>query len=340
MVLTLALALALLGGCPPTGDTADTADTGDTSDTDTADTAAPTERWFRVATWNVATLGSQGDPEYEAAKRILGRIDADVVALNEIGTDADVHNLADLADELGYASVVVPSYNPFGTLRNAIISKRAPTGSAWPDSAELSGDLSANDVTRLPVLVEHAITGVGTLTVVTQHWKSGWFDDDEFRRMVDSRRTVQAAARGNPQTSWVLISGDVNAEVDGPAETPTRFHSLPSSMPGGYFLGEDLYDEMTSGGLVNDAFQPLYDGGYDVVDMTQRDGTTATRPESGRRLDYIFASAGAPSGWRAEIFDCNDQSLPGLPMAGDPITASSCRLASDHLPLVIDLPLP
>ena len=76
----------------------------------------------RVATWNIETVGAPGSTEYEAALNVLNRIDADIVAVNEVASSADSANLSALAADAGYASVVVPSSNPFGADRNAILT--------------------------------------------------------------------------------------------------------------------------------------------------------------------------------------------------------------------------
>ena len=84
---------------------------------------AASQTTLRVATWNIETAGSPGSSEYNAALGVLGRIDADVVALNEIASAADASNLEALAADAGYTSLAYNSGAAFGSDRNAILSK-------------------------------------------------------------------------------------------------------------------------------------------------------------------------------------------------------------------------
>jgi hypothetical protein len=61
-----------------------------------------TARTVRVASYNVLFgVGSVNGPEYNAVADILTRIDADVVAFQEL-TSGNLANWKALADELGY----------------------------------------------------------------------------------------------------------------------------------------------------------------------------------------------------------------------------------------------
>ena len=54
-------------------------------------------------------------------------------------------------------------------------------------SADLSGDRSANDISRLFMEVTVDVSGDAVdLTVVASHWKSGTGNDDDFRRVVEA----------------------------------------------------------------------------------------------------------------------------------------------------------
>jgi hypothetical protein len=106
----------------------------------------------RIAAWNIDTVGDPDvlEPvEYEAALAILLRIDADIVALNQIAGDDDGFHLRALATEAGSGHVVVPESNPLGAQRNAIISRFAfaeePTLDVGrPSSADPSRGRTAN----------------------------------------------------------------------------------------------------------------------------------------------------------------------------------------------------
>jgi endonuclease/exonuclease/phosphatase family metal-dependent hydrolase len=323
----LALAVALTGCPTPSEDSGTTDDTGEH--------VVPTGT-FRVATWNIQYVGASGSAEHDAALLVLARLGADVVAINEVKDDADVGYLRDLAASAGYDHVVVPADNPFGGLRNAILSKHAFTAYDVPDSAELSGDTSANDMTRWAVVATIAAP-FGSLSVVSQHWKSGFDEEDQFRRAVDGLRTAQAAEREQPATSAVLVVGDVNAELDEMPEYPSVLTDFPAGMPSSYWLGADLYGQLTSDGLANNAFAGFDALGFVAVDALQPDGRDGTRPASNKRIDYILASPGVPVSWQAEVYDCWDEGFEQLPKFGDALERDVCSTASDHLPVLIDL---
>lgn len=131
----------------------------------------------------------------------------------------------------------------------------------------------------------------------------------------------------------------MNADIrDGP-QTPTQFTSIPGDLPATFVTGADILDWVTGVGLPNDPFAPLTERAS-MVDAQQVDSNYATRPESGRRLDYLFASDGILT-QGAQVFDCADEGLAGsLPLSGDPLAAETCPLASDHLPVFADLLIP
>ena len=296
----------------------------------------------RVATWNIETVGAPGSVEYQAARDLLIRIGADVVALNEIASSADSANLASLAADVGYTSVVVPASNPFGADRNAILTDLPVLSSEVHTAASLSGDPLANDISRLIVEVRVDLPGdAPDLTVVSNHWKSGTGNDDEFRRVVESHRMIQAVADLDPLFDAYILVGDVNEEIDNVPQVPSPLTSEPSGLPGSFELGADLEFALFNPGEVNDPFAHLIESQMTIAAALQLDGLDATRPASGRRLDYIFVSpVVAAGGVDAEVYDSQDEGLPGgLPKSGSPLSAGVGDAASDHLLVFADLEL-
>ena len=296
----------------------------------------------RVATWNIETVGAPGSTEYEAALDVLNRIGADIVAINEVASSADAANLTSLAADAGYASVVVPSSNPFGADRNAILTDLPLLSAIINTSADLSGDPAANDISRLMVEVTVDMPGdAPDLTVVSSHWKSGTGNDDEFRRVVESRRMAQAVADLDPLFDAYILLGDINEEADNVPQTPNPMVSEPSGLPGSFKLGSDLEALLVSGGLVNDPFTNLSAAQVSTVPAVQLDGRDATRPASGRRLDYIFVSPViAAGGVLAEVYDSSVEGLfGGLSKSGDVLPAGTSAAASDHLLVFADIEL-
>ncbi len=320
LAIPLLVALAACGPPPP--------DTGAPPGvpTGTAGSAGPT---LRIATWNIESVGAPGSDQFQAAVDILRRIDADIVGLNEIDEFEQDHAQA-LADALGYDTVIVPSSNPFGGLRNGILARIEVAEARVHTAAELSGDPDANDVTRPPV----SVSLPDGLRVAVTHCKSGFEDADEFRRTIDAIRLAQVA----DDPGAAVIMGDMNQEVD-QVDTPATFTDIPWGMPSAYFVGADVYATLTGPGLANGAFSHYDDAGYQVVPAAQMDGSLATRNASGRRIDYVLVGAAlADRVVGAEIYDSRDDGPgAGLPKAGDPPPRRASEDASDHLPVFIDL---
>lgn len=302
---------------------------------------------IRVVTWNIETVGSDGSLEYEAALDILDRIGADVVALNEIASTADAVNLEQFASDAGYPHLAYSSVPPFGSDRNAVLSQHSFVGSPIEHtSAGLSGDPTANDITRLFLEVVIDVPGNAVdLTLLTQHWKSGTGNDDEFRRSLESIRIGQAISDLASDLDAYVIAGDVNEEADSVPRTPNPFTSLPSGLPGSFSLGADLAAQLSGAGISNDPYQHLQAAdGTDatIVAALQIDGSDATRPTSGRRLDYVLISeAVAAGGVSAEVYDSQDEGLSGgLAKSGSPPATTASTDASDHFPVFVDLVVP
>lgn len=295
---------------------------------------------LRVATWNVLSVGGPGTAEYNAALAILRRLDADIVAINEVSSNTDTQNLERLRQDLGYPYAVVGQASPFGPPLVAFLSHYRLDGSATWTSPVLSGEPTANDLTRniLEIRVDAAELG-GPLSLFTTHWKSGSANADEYRRAIESTRMGSLARQRVNSGTPVVILGDVNADVSDPANVPAVFTSPPTGLPTSFNTGTDIEGVMTTGGLPNDAFAPILSSTA-IVEARQRDGSDATRPASGRRIDYIFA-ARSIAVTASEVFDCADEALPStMIFSGAPVAAIDCATASDHLPVVADLVVP
>lgn len=310
-------------GSAPTGDDDDNGD--DDDDDDTGGVA------IRVATWNIQYLGNPGSTEFEAVRAVLDRIDADIVSLNEV-SEGEESDLEDLAADLGYDTVVTPTTNPFGAEHNAILTRLPVIETDVLKSDELSDDSGANDITRWFVSVEVEVEGQ-QLAVVGQHWKSGFELIDEFRRVLESIRSVQAAESRGPDAFIVL--GDMNAELDDPAPSVPVWEYVPSGEPFDFSLGEDIA-AMLDSGIDNDVFAPLFDAGLEVVDALQLDGRDGTREESGRRIDHIFVSSEVEVK-ASEVYDARDESFGGVPKAGEAPDRDATLDASDHFPVLVDI---
>ena len=279
----------------------------------------------RVATWNIQDVGPRGSDEYTATLAILDRIGADVVGINEFneigGTNAE-ENFYNLADDAGYPFTVLPATNPFGSLRNALLSKYPFVAVTIHTSEGLSGDPGAKDITRLIIEVEIDLgADARVLTIAIEHWKAASGNNNEFRRAVESIRMAQVVGDlVSDQDAYVLM-GDVNEELENVPLRPNPFRSLPRGLPQSFSLGADLQAILKADGIVNDPFHHIVDTAQtSLLDAQQLDGNDATFPASGRRIDDVFVSCAlADLEPPAEVYDSADEGLPGgLPKYGEP----------------------
>lgn len=292
-------------------------------------------RTVRAATWNIQGVGAEGSPGFDAAVAVLLRLDADLVGLNEVdqGEDAALHELAALT---GYDHVLLPDDNPFGPLRNAVLSRLPVIDEVVWTSSALSSDADANDMTRLPVSVT-VDAGPATVSMVVQHWKAGFEDIDHLRRAVESLRAVDALGRAPGDHS--LLVGDVNHEVDqGPGDPPV-LTAVPSGAPWGFQLGADL-EALLDQGIGTDPFEPLWDADLRVLDAEQADGRPATRDSSGRRIDYVAVDPDLVERVLGTlVYDSRDDDQVSLNLEGNRPDRAVSAEASDHFPVVVELRL-
>lgn len=292
----------------------------------------------RIVSWNLQTVGTPGTTEYEAAVDVLARIGADVVGICEINGAADIANFEDLAVDLGYTETVVAGTPGFGASRCGVMSSRPVLSSTDHTAAKLAGDPAANDLSRTWTEVVFGV-GDSELTVVTSHLKSGTANADEYRRVIEATRGAQVVADLDPEVDAYVIMGDFNADVRDPHATPASFSTAPTGLPTAFVTGRDITAAMASG-LDNDPFAALADVG-EIVDAVQPDGSVATRPSSGRRLDYVIASdVLVGEGIDAEVYDAADEGLPALDKAGSAPSSTATTDASDHLPVFVDVIVP
>ena len=221
-------------------------------------TLALADQTLRVVTWNVESIGAQGSAEYNAARDVLQRIGADVVAVQEIGSDADAANLLNLASDLHYNYATVATGGPFGSDRAAFMSDLILLADTAWTAAQLSGDPAANDLTRYILEAEIDVTGQGdVMNLVVNHWKSGGANADEYRRAIETQRMAQVVARMAADTPFVLM-GDVNADVRDGSPTPSVFTAEPTAdLPTDFVTGADIRAQFLTGGLPNDPFPTL-----------------------------------------------------------------------------------
>lgn len=300
---------------------------------------------LRVASWNMAAVGEPGTAQYDAALAVLRRIDADVVGVNEVNGSNDAGYFDSLAVAAGYDyQFVSDEVSPFGTQRNGFLSKIEPEKITFHSAATLSGDEGANDLTRLLPELRIRVNGCPVWLVV-HHWKSGYGKGNVFRRAVESYRIGQILKARDGAKDPFVVMGDVNEELDALPKTPVPFFDVPDGMPPDFAVGGDINMLLASSeGIDNNAFSFLLGEppGLNTIDALQLDGSDATKSDSGRRLDYIFASSVvAEKNPQAEVYDSEDEAIAGgLGKFGSMPDTNASLLASDHFLVFSDIDLP
>ncbi|MEE9294418.1 MAG: endonuclease/exonuclease/phosphatase family protein [Phycisphaerae bacterium] len=292
----------------------------------------------RVATYNIENLSTTSGTQFNAAVAVLQRMCADVVTVQEIANTTVLNALAAAA---GYGDAVLASTsNAIDTNpdRAGVMSIYEIVSFSTETSITLSGDPFAKDLTRNFILAEINVPGgAEDLVIIANHWKAGGTaDDDEFRRSVESIRSMQAADLFASATIPYFIAGDMNDDLLDGADSPASFNSLPSGLPFSFNLGNDI-----SFPVANGVFKALQAGtgsqNLTVVNAFQVDGSDATRKASGRRLDYLWYSD-AVTVIGSEVYDSADEGLGGgLTKCGSPLSTGTSNTASDHLPVFVDI---
>jgi endonuclease/exonuclease/phosphatase family metal-dependent hydrolase len=289
-------------------------------------------------------LGAAGTPDHDSVRAILGRIDADVVALQEIdsadaaGSPSDVQVLA---ASLGYPHVYIAPVGAAGTfkapfdpdLRVAVIS-RYP----FLNSGAIRSPEDMRELTRLHAVVKVDVPGTPNDPVlVTAHLKSG-DGIDRFRRAVEMKRLAKHLnVLGLTEDDNFIITGDFNLN---PNYGGTAYHSPPAGLPSSYTLGPDIPFP------VSYSVNPLAyftAPGIARLDPRQLNGSAVTFPGgAGYTLDLMLVSpAIAGRVPDSEVYNSalDTSNGGGLPKAGQPLAAGTSATASDHFAIFADLEL-
>ncbi|WP_193213470.1 endonuclease/exonuclease/phosphatase family protein [Luteolibacter marinus] len=314
---------------------------------------------IRVATFNVGAhftqssggvyypefgLGDPGTPDHETVKQILARIDADVVALQEIDS-ADMsgspNDVAALAASLAYPYVHVATYSASGGLSGSFDTDlRVAFLSRFPYllASEIRSPAGAKELTRLPAVVKVDVPGTDRDPVlVTAHLKPGG-STDRFRRGVELKRiAAHVAGMGLTGNDNFIVTGDFNLN---PNYGNTTYQSLPSSLPSTYVLGADFPFPITYSTNPLSYFPPA---GVTLLDPRQTNGSPVTFPGgNGYALDVMLVSpalAGRPHAEEVYNSALDTSNSIGLPKAGSPLASSTSATASDHFAVFADLEL-
>lgn len=246
---------------------------------------------LRVATYNVEGIDFS-TAGYTSLVDVLKRMNADVVMIEEVDGSSEASQIGTLATAAGYSHwrVANASSSLTGGLRNAVLSKHPIASHVSWTSPAISGDPSANDITREILQVTVSVPQVcQPVAFFVVHLKASSTSTDDFRRAVEIlrlKKVIENYKNANP-AHHIVLGGDFNDDVnDGPFGN--TFNTQPGGLPASYDLGSDL-----SFPIVYDPFNTIAAiGGLSMqyLDSTLEDCSTCylTRAASGRRLDYVW----------------------------------------------------
>ncbi len=305
---------------------------------------------IRVVTFNIGayygenyfeySLGDPGTPDHETVRAILQRIDADVVALQEIHS-ADLSGSPDdldaLAARLGYPYLNVPPVTGvFDTSLRVVFLSRFPLVS----SSSIAPPAGAKDMTRRHPVVKVDVPGTDNdPLLISAHLKAGTLLADRFQRAVEMKRLtgyLTAAGIGNDDNFIVL--GDFN-----PSGTNTTFNEQPATgLPSSFVLGPDISYPLAYSTNMLSYFTTPSAVKLDARQLNGSPSTYGTTFANGPVLDLFLVSpaiAGRPLATEIYNSALDTSNNSGLSKAGDPLAANTSATASDHYAVFADLEL-
>lgn len=312
---------------------------------------------LRIATFNVAFgIGAPGSASFNAVRECLERIDADVIAFQEVDHAGEFSELATLLGQMGIpadrahlgtkgdAFVNDPwSGGDYTTTQNVAIASRYPITRTVQIGRGVPG---RKELARFPVLaaIDHPdIPGTADLTFISVHLKAGTTQADSFRRAVEARRvTDQIRADGlDVPGSRVFVLGDFNASDFG--SQPASFGTAVSggftfgdgsSLPVSWQMGQDL---VSAGSIAYATFpHRAFDGlPLRAADTLRADGLSeSTFAYANYHIDYLFCPVDLVTGgqvfgeaWTSRM----DHAFDGLPKRQSIATPALTETATDHL---------
>ena len=304
---------------------------------------------IRVATFNVGAkldlnstnlfdygIGDPGIVDHETVKAVLDRIDADVVALQEIHSDdlsGNPDDLDNMAAALGYPYIYPASKsNAFDTTLSVVILSRFPFSS----TQSIGSPPGAKEITRLHPAVRVDVPGtVNDPLIISAHLKAGTSAQEKFRRAIEMRRLVgHLSTVGMTNDDNFVILGDFN-----PSSSNSTYSTLPANLPTTFDLGSDITLPVT---YSTNPLAYFTTPSAVKLDPRQVNGSKVTRPSSGTTLDLFLVSPAI--GGRPLFSEIYNSSLDvsnstGLPKAGSPLADNTSELASDHLAVFVDIEL-
>ena len=309
---------------------------------------------LRVATFNIGAhlvvepgraayfdygLGPPGTPDHDSVREILRRIDADVVALQEIhSADINAGHVDALANGLGYTHRFLSTTAfAFDTNLRVIFFSRFP----FLSNTAIASPSGARDLTRLIPAVKIDIPGTTRDPVlIAAHLKSGSGASDLFQRAVEMRRlTDHLNALNLTADDNFLILGDFNL-----SDSDRTFTVLPpSGLPDLFDLGDDIlypihYFTAPLDYFSSPAVNRIIPRQLNNSTVTFKSQTSGS--ESAIDLFMVSPIIGSRP-LHTEIYNSalDTSNSSGLPKAGAPLAAGTSTAASDHFAVFGDVEL-
>ena len=290
---------------------------------------------IRVATLNVEFgLGTPGSTGFEATAAILRRIDADVIALQELNRtdfEGSPSSFESLATALGYAHLHAATIE--GVLDSGL---RAGFISRYPLSSvtNIRSPAGALDMVRqIPAILVDVPGTVADPTILTLHLKCCLDPDDPFRRAVELKRASDyLAGQALTVEDNLIILGDFNL-----IGRDLVYETIPNGLPRSFDLGEDVSFPVNYYTDPSSYFRPW---SMSTIDTRQLNGSSST--QGGSQLDFILATPSLINRPHAgEIYNSalDVSNREGLPKPGLPLPERTSVNASDHLAVFADFRL-
>jgi endonuclease/exonuclease/phosphatase family metal-dependent hydrolase len=300
-------------------------------------------RCVRIATYNVEHgIGAVGSEKYEAQKAVLKRIDADIVAFQELKTNSS-NEWARLAGELGYPHRVWGEEGPFSGNMSVGFFSRFPILAA----SSVVSPKGLAEFSRFPLRVTIDVPDAARpLTLWNMHHKAIFGYVDSFRRAVEAYRVVKDIERlleEHPEHLEFVVLGDMNDDF-AREDQPYMFRSIPRKLPGSYIGGTDIPLPLPYRAFPHAPYLEA-GGGMKYVQAFRQDSTNRiSHLYTQFTLDYIYVSKaiaesplGAP---RGEVYHSEwDRDVGGLRKAGERLPPEISLLATDHYPVFADINL-
>jgi endonuclease/exonuclease/phosphatase family metal-dependent hydrolase len=303
-------------------------------------TAEPMAHKVRIVTVNAYNgIPATNTIEYLATKTILERIDADIVAFQEL-TPSTSNNWSFLASDLGYPYKVFGRSSPFPGHNLGYFSR-------YPIISEFNviSPVGARELTRLPLRIVVAFPGAAKpLAIWNMHHKAYIDDLNSFRRAVEAiriREDIDIYRARVPLSDYMVLLGDMNDYVERDDQA-AYFTNLPSGLPGSYNLGDDIAFPIQYATFPVDRYSSA-GGGLNMLDAYQI-GTTnkGTMQWHNSRIDFMFMSTALVDSVygaiTSEVYNTHlDSNSIGMPKAGEPPPATYSQHMSDHYPVIADI---